>query len=561
MKELIAEMIKSWNEKGEIDNERLELQYKLAKEIFDKVDEGRLFILNLPTGIGKTEIFLAPFFYQFKVNDFFAGRMYIVEPTHALLTQMRDRVCNHVIGLQLDIPVGEDHGDVENPTFLYTAPITLTTIDSFAYGFLAKRVNKWWKYGYETGRYTLPVGLMGNSYIVFDEAHLIQDSVFLSPRVMGKIICNLVNSGAIVVFSSATLPKALLERLTRECKKVENLTVDLNVKRDVKITFNGDKQLTENEIDCEGNTLVILNTVERARSLYKKLRDKCKNVYILHSLMAIEDRRKVYDSVKIKMNNEDDLVLIGTQTLEVGLDFSFEKLYAEISPIDSLIQRVGRIGRRKEKKNEKSKEVNAIIFDVENNLPYLDSIIKATKDVLHSSTAYDNLVNSIDTVYDENKVKEIEEKGDLFYVEFLEYIENLHLFSYPPEDEVLVRPSNYIIIFILDDSLIESESDKELVLRKDGLDDKSLKYSISLVDNHSLKRLTTLLNGRNVYSYPYEKGGKIHVKKVTTLDRIINNALSIYVRKDDLYDEAGLKVELDKPKSESEGKKRRSKKK
>lgn len=529
MKELITEMIKSRS--NEIDENRLELQSKLAKKIFDGTTEGKLFLLNLPTGVGKTEIFLAPFIYQFKVNEFFAGRMYLVEPTHALLRQMRDRIKKYTENF--DEIVGEDHGDVENPTFLYTAPITLTTIDSFAYGFLAKRVNKWWQFGYETGRYTLPVGLMGNSYIVFDEAHLIQDSVFLSPRVMGKIICNLVNSGVIVVFSSATLPKALLERLTSECNNVEVLNAgDFKFERNVEIKFKDD---VLKDIECEGRTIVIVNTVEKARKLFNQMKQKCKNVYIIHSLMTVEDRNKVYERVceRIK-NTKEDLVLIGTQTLEVGLDFPFDKLYTEISPIDSLIQRIGRVGRRRNK-------AEAVIFDVESSLPYLDTLVKKTREILQkgSTIKYEDLVSSIDQVYDDDEVRKIEEKGDLFYTQFLEYLENLHLFSYPPEEDILIRPSNYITIYIIDEDSIISENKKELVLRKEGLENKSLKYSISVTDTYSIDRLKRILENVHVFIYFREEEDRIYVRE-SDLNNRVNR---IYIRRGEIYDDAGLIIE------------------
>ncbi|QXJ32140.1 CRISPR-associated helicase Cas3' [Saccharolobus shibatae] len=528
MKELIKEMVESWSKN--VDENRLELQSKLAKKIFDETNEGKLFLLNLPTGIGKTEIFLAPFLYQFRINEFFAGRMYIVEPNHALLRQIRDRIENYT--RNIGEIVGEDHGDVENPSFLYTAPITLTTIDSFAYGFLAKRVNKWWQFGYETGRYTLPVGLMGNSYIVFDEAHLIQDSVFLSPRVMGKIICNLVNSGAIVIFSSATLPKALRERLTNECRNIKELNAEnFTFKRNVKISF---KKETLKDVECEGKTIIIVNTVKKARDLYKYLKQKCKNkkVYILHSLMTIEDKSRTYEL--LKNTKEDDVILIGTQTLEVGLDFSFNKLYTEISPIDSLIQRIGRVGRREENRSE------AIIFDVENNLPYMDSLLKKTREILQENNGYEDLVSSIDKVYDEDEVRKIEEKGDLFYTQFLEYLENLHLFSYPPEDEVLIRPSNYITIFMIDDNTIISEKNDELVLRKEELVNKSLRYSISAIDSYSLNRLNKILENKSVYIHSGEEKDVIHVRK----SKLNNRVNTIYIKRHGIYDDAGLIIEM-----------------
>ena len=42
-------------------------------------------------------------------------------------------------------------------------------------------------------------------------------------------------------------------------------------------------------------------------------------------------------------------VLVGTQAIEVSLDIDFDELYTEVSPIDSQIQRWGRVNRKRVK--------------------------------------------------------------------------------------------------------------------------------------------------------------------------------------------------------------------
>jgi len=45
------------------------------------------------------------------------------------------------------------------------------------------------------------------------------------------------------------------------------------------------------------------------------------------------------------------LILIATQIVEISLDINFEILFTEIAPVDSLVQRMGRINRRKDTEN------------------------------------------------------------------------------------------------------------------------------------------------------------------------------------------------------------------
>jgi CRISPR-associated endonuclease/helicase Cas3 len=62
---------------------------------------------------------MAPFLYQWEIGEWFAPRMYIVEPVHALLRQMRDRVKVYVSALgRGSITVDEDHGELLRPTYL-----------------------------------------------------------------------------------------------------------------------------------------------------------------------------------------------------------------------------------------------------------------------------------------------------------------------------------------------------------------------------------------------------------------------------------------------------------
>ena len=53
---------------------------------------------------------------------------------------------------------------------------------------------------------------------------------------------------------------------------------------------------------------------------------------------------------EIERNLERAQLLIGTQVVEVSLDIDYDVLYSEPAPIDALLQRFGRVNRRKNKK-------------------------------------------------------------------------------------------------------------------------------------------------------------------------------------------------------------------
>lgn len=118
--------------------------------------------------------------------------------------------------------------------------------------------------------------------------------------------------------------------------------------------------------NSEKNILIIVNNVGKAIELYKKiekeaenLRVKKENVYLLHSRLIEKEKTKRIEDIKKKLEKER-VILISTQIVEASVDVDFDILITEISPIDSQIQRWGRIWRNRDKDYEG--EPNMIIF-------------------------------------------------------------------------------------------------------------------------------------------------------------------------------------------------------
>jgi CRISPR-associated endonuclease/helicase Cas3 len=557
MRELIDLLIKSKDKVP--DNEILDQQTKIAQDIYDYASNnrgGKLFLLKAPTGFGKTETFIAPFFYSIINNNWFAGRAFIVDPIHSLLNQMNERLNKYVNALKPDalkskIFIGEDHGEIINRTFLYTTIITLTTIDSFIYGYLAKRTLTWTSKGVETGRYSLPAGLIMNSYNIFDEAHLIQDEAYLGPRILSKSINSITKSGGIVLFSSATLPTKLMELFDQN--NIIEYKSKLNKWKKAEIILHEETidKIHDyiNKDNCNSKTLIFVNSIERARKLYFSLKEKCgDNIVILHSLLRKKEKNDVLD--KVKKNKK---MLIATQAAEAGIDIDdFETVYTEISPIDSLIQRIGRV-----RKND----IEAHIFDVENSLPYLPDIIKNTKNVLEdlkdksiNLNDLDYIQSIVDQVYDKFIIEKLSEIGNAFYVESMEYIYNLHLYSYPPEQYLFLRPSFYVSLYIVDGNVdcknINDLSDFINHSTKNNFSDYLIKYSISLLNSSNLERLRRLIDQwyksfkilcwfeNGVFNKKDENFYNNRDKEIDLLKTTL-----IVIQKDDLYDEAGINLE------------------
>ena len=151
-----------------------------------------------------------------------------------------------------------------------------------------------------------------------------------------------------VTVMSATLPRLLAEELEKRGLKPlippESVEDRYRSRKRVEVQVRGEPlQNAVDEIARErGRTLVVVNTVKRARELYEELRKRRDDVYLFHSRFINEDKRR-------KMRQVEEIergILVATQVVEVSLDIDYDVMYTEAAPIDALVQRFGRVNRR-----------------------------------------------------------------------------------------------------------------------------------------------------------------------------------------------------------------------
>lgn len=92
--------------------------------------------------------------------------------------------------------------------------------------------------------------------------------------------------------------------------------------------------------------LVICNTVSKAQSIYKELRDEGLEPGLLHSRF-IRAHRDILEKkiMEFSADEADTGVWVTTQIVEASLDIDFEILHTEMCTADSLLQRMGRCNR------------------------------------------------------------------------------------------------------------------------------------------------------------------------------------------------------------------------
>ena len=97
---------------------------------------------------------------------------------------------------------------------------------------------------------------------------------------------------------------------------------------------------------------VVVNRVRTARETHRVLEEAGHAVHLVTGRMRPLDRAGVLDRIgpAVSPDGEDRpdglAIVVATQAIEVGADFSFDALVTECAPVDSLRQRFGRLDRR-----------------------------------------------------------------------------------------------------------------------------------------------------------------------------------------------------------------------
>ena len=188
------------------------------------------------------------------------------------------------------------------------------------------------------------------SKIVIDEIQA------YSPEIVAVILKGLQminNLNGKFMIMTATLPRIYKEKL-------EEMGIKFEYNEFIKDTIRHKIQLKESEINQDieeikensksKKILIIVNTINKAIEMYKKLKEEgIENVNLLHSRFIQEDRGEKERSIKeFSKDRNEPGIWITTQIVEASLDIDFDMLYTEMSTLDSLFQRLGRCYRSRE---------------------------------------------------------------------------------------------------------------------------------------------------------------------------------------------------------------------
>lgn len=331
-------------------------------------------------------------------------------------------------------------------------PLTVCTIDQI------------FKFAYKALGTEHLLATLKYSKVIIDELQA------YSPDMLATIIKALkyINKiGGKFAIITATLPQFILDELSTCNIKYKRFIGNIDNRH--KIMIHEDDIL--NDLDSILNdaqskkVLIICNTVNSAQKLYNEFLELNSDVeiHLLHSRYTKKHRQILEDDV-IEFSKSDRVgICISTQIVEASLDIDFDVLYTYLSSIDSLIQRMGRVYRKRENSHQLS---NVHIYTFKDGIGYVydKTIFERTLDVLkdyhNQMFLEEDKVNCMDKVYNRKELEKT--KYMKIYNEKMEYLSNLTALQVE-KSEVDNKFRNINSIYILPERFYDLKEIKSLI--------------------------------------------------------------------------------------------------
>ena len=334
-------------------------------------DNKNIFVIEAPTGYGKSSITGTLALKAYEEG----GKLIVSFPMRTLLEDQFDKI-KKILSTTDDV-VGKRYMHEHSSPYLIK-PITLTTIDTLSltmFGLAPEDLDKvirGWRDSVGTiegtsGHYLFSRSSVIFSDIVLDEVHLLSDET-KSLTYLFALLLHAIDYDQKVVLMSATIPQKLKDELRNKLYRYEDriewfefdprvddkfLQDRLSKKYEIKL-----KQLSTKDRWCEEirvwigeewevgyrRVLVVFNTVQEAITFYDHVKNDFKNVLLIHSRFTELDKRRKHERLDL-LRGENEYVIVGTQSVEAGIDISSNLLITDLAPAHTLVQRFGRFLR------------------------------------------------------------------------------------------------------------------------------------------------------------------------------------------------------------------------
>lgn len=191
-------------------------------------------------------------------------------------------------------------------------------------------------------------------------------------------------------------------------------------------SFNDAKEIVAQSVQNNQKILIVMNTVQAAQEVYDYIKDVYSEIpsLLLHSKFKRGDRNiKEKQLLGLDENgnptgefntSNEACIVVSTQIVEVSLDISFDVMITATAPLDALIQRFGRINRKRNQDTIGKQKNVYVIAPAETEKearPYNLAILQKSFDVLEDGQVLKerDLQTKIDQVFTDIDFLKIEE--------------------------------------------------------------------------------------------------------------------------------------------------------
>ena len=303
-------------------------------------------LVTAPTGAGKTDFLIRRC----------TGRVFYTLPFQASINAMYERLKTDLKNTDADVrllhaasSIKLENGTIEEKILQRHIGASLKVLTPHQMASLV----------FGTKGYEAMIADIKGCDVILDEIHTYSET---TQAIVLKIVEILCNIGCRIHIGTATMPSVLHSRLVDILGGTDNI-YKVKLTDEVLDTFNRHiihkadsieslSNIVDEAIRQNQKILLVCNQVKRAQSLFNNLFERYSYVkkMLLHSRFKRGVRSQLESDLRNIFNNSNEACLVvSTQVVEVSLDISFDLMITECAPIDSLIQRFGRINRKRSK--------------------------------------------------------------------------------------------------------------------------------------------------------------------------------------------------------------------
>ncbi len=316
---------------------------------------------------------------------------------------------------------------------IYAKPVTISTVDHLL-------MSLYHGYKYADSAFSH----VASSLVVFDEVHYYEEhtmgAIAEAMRLLTKLeIPHLVMTATIPSVIHQALDKLVpsqpytFQRAPAVISGTSEPKMPFEIERFSGTFIDENREVSSELLEhVEGHfdrrQIIFVNQVARAKQIYRALEDagmdenlicyhsgfiskhRNEKERIIRTLFKPAEERKPEEVAALEsrgFQNSEPCILVSTQVSELSLDISADVMFSEIAPIDSIVQRGGRLHRKGESPRDGDNVYRMYVappYDDERTcLPYAQEILQRSWETLGHRYTFQNACEWVNAVYTEHR--------------------------------------------------------------------------------------------------------------------------------------------------------------